>query len=122
MPLSVGSEALNPGSGDFKTNAGSLSLRPLLRGGSRNGDLRNVRPDICSTPATGLVRRRAHASAIGASSIVPNCIRYNIGKVPLVVALLHQSVAPEQNVWQKVGLALGGVVVGVLLEPLRVWI
>jgi hypothetical protein len=47
---------------------------------------------------------------------------YNIRKMPPVVALLLQAAAPQPNDWQKVGLALAGVVVGVLLEPLRVWI
>ena len=42
--------------------------------------------------------------------------------MPPVVSLLIQAVAPQSNDWQKVGPALAGVVVGVLLEPLRVWI
>jgi hypothetical protein len=43
-------------------------------------------------------------------------------KLSSAVVLLLQAAAPQQNDWEKVGLALAGVVVGVLLEPVRVWI
>lgn len=42
--------------------------------------------------------------------------------MPPVVVFLSQATAPQQNDWQKVALALAGVVVGVFLEPVRVWI